>query len=129
MGCTFHRCVYLTAAKEQPLMAAAVTARVAFGEPQGDDYMPHLSLLYADVDDAARHSAATAALSRLYGENADYGTLLLDPGFTASHISLWYTPAEDRSLASWRRVAEWPLGSGGGGGGGCRGNDTHTAPA
>lgn len=112
-GATYHRCVYLLAAKEPQLMHAATSARAAFGMPESEDYMPHLSLLCADMEDGTRTNAATAAVGRLYGERADYSTLLLDPGFTASYLSLWFTPADDLSLASWRRVAEWPLGGGG----------------
>jgi hypothetical protein len=95
-------------AKEQAIMAAGAAAQQAFDKPAAD-YMPHLSLLYADVDDAARAASQQAAVQRLYGEGSDYKTLLTDNGFVAEAISLWYTPVEDRTLASWKQVAEVQL--------------------
>ncbi|KAI8469818.1 MAG: RNA ligase/cyclic nucleotide phosphodiesterase [Monoraphidium minutum] len=114
-GPSFHQCVYILASKEPPLLAANADARAAFGKPEPPaPYMPHLSLLYSDASDPDRRDAAAAAVARLWGEAAGYDTLLPDAGFTAASLSLWLTPAEDRSLASWRRVAEFPLGGGGG---------------
>ncbi|WIA10617.1 hypothetical protein OEZ85_010799 [Tetradesmus obliquus] len=107
-GSSFHKCVYILVAKEQAIMAAGAAAQQAFGKAPAD-YMPHLSLLYADVDDTARTASQQAAVQRLYGEGSDYKTLLTDNGFVAEAISLWYTPVEDRSLASWKQVAECPL--------------------
>ena len=107
-GSSFHRCVYILIAKEQGIMAAGAAAQQAFGKPPAD-FMPHLSLLYADVDDAARAASQQAAVQRLYGEGSDYKTLLTDSGFVAETISLWYTPVGDRSLASWKQVAECQL--------------------
>ncbi len=48
-------------------------------------------------------------VARLYGEGSDYGSLLLQQGFTAERLSVWYTPVEDRSLRSWAKVAEFEL--------------------
>jgi hypothetical protein len=107
-GSSFHKCVYILVAKEQAIMAAGAAAAQAYNKPPAD-YMPHLSLLYADVDDAARSASQQAAVQRLYGEGSDYETLLTDNGFTAEAISLWYTPVEDRTLASWKQVAECQL--------------------
>eukprot|EP00882_Tetradesmus_deserticola_P023670 GHRQ01025774.1.p2 GENE.GHRQ01025774.1~~GHRQ01025774.1.p2 ORF type:complete len:142 (+),score=44.03 GHRQ01025774.1:582-1007(+) len=107
-GQTFHKCVYILVAKEEAIMAAGAAAQQAFGKPT-TDFMPHLSLLYADVDDATRAASQQAAVQRLYGEGSDYTTLLTDNGFVAEAISLWYTPAADRSLASWKQVAECQL--------------------
>jgi ABC-type molybdate transport system substrate-binding protein len=107
-GPSFHRCVYILVAKEQAIMAAGAAAQQAYGK-QAAEYMPHLSLLYADVDDAARAASQQAAVQRLYGEGSDYKTLLTDNGFVAEAISLWYTPVEDRTLASWKQVAEVQL--------------------
>lgn len=107
-GSSFHRCVYLLAAQEPALMAAGVAARQAFGAA-GDEYMPHLSLLYADAPPEVRAASQAAATQRLYGEGSGYATLLTDPGFTADALSLWYTPLEDCTCASWAQVAEFPL--------------------
>lgn len=56
-----------------------------------------------------RAESAKAAVGRLYGEGSGYRTLLRDVGFTAASLAVWYTPAEDRSLGSWVRVADVPL--------------------
>lgn len=109
-GATYHRCVYILVAKEPPIMQAGQLARQEFGmEGSADAYMPHVSLLYADLDPTAALQAQAAAVQRLYGEGSDYSTLLTDTGFTAQSLSVWYTPAEDRSLGSWKQVADLPL--------------------
>lgn len=116
-GPSFHRCVYLLVAKEAALMEAGAAARQAYdlaaAQPPGE-FMPHCSLLYAQLEAQARAAAAAAAVARLYGEGADYGTLLTDAGCTCDALTLWYTPADDTSLASWSQVAEFKLGDGGG---------------
>lgn len=64
----------------------------------------------ADIDDEARAAAASEAVARLWGDAAGYDTLLPESGFAAGALAVWETPAEDLTLASWRRVAELPLG-------------------
>lgn len=88
-------------------MEAGKLARQHFGK---DDpaYMPHVSLLYADLLPEMRTASQQHAVQRLFGEGSDYSTLLTDNGFTAEAISLWYTP-DDKSLASWKQLAEFPL--------------------
>lgn len=71
--------------------------------------MPHLSLLYADIDEHTKALAKQAAVQRLYGKGSNYSTLLTDNGFMAESISLWHTPVEDQTLASWQQVAEFTL--------------------
>eukprot|EP00775_Hariotina_reticulata_P008216 gene8216-8408_t len=107
-GCTFHKCVYILVAQEAAIMQAGATAREQF-EMAPADYMPHLSLLYADLSDEAKAESMRQALQRLYGDGSSYNTLLMDNGFNAAAISLWYTPVEDKSLASWVQVAEFAL--------------------
>lgn len=106
-GSTFHRCVYILVAKEAAIMQAGQLARQEF-QMEGD-YMPHVSLLYADLSPEATHQSQQAAVQRLYGEGSDYSTLLTDAGFTADAITVWYTPPEDKSLASWTKLAELQL--------------------
>jgi hypothetical protein len=108
-GSSFHRCVYLLVAQEAPVMAAGQAARHAYGVDGDPAYMPHCSLLYADLAPEARAAAAHAAVQRLYGEGASYGTLLTDAGFKADTLTLWHTPVEDTSLASWKQVEEFKL--------------------
>jgi hypothetical protein len=52
---------------------------------------------------------AAQEVQRLYGEGSGYGTLLLQQGFTAERVAVWYTPVEDTSLRSWAQVAEFEL--------------------
>lgn len=46
---------------------------------------------------------------RLFGPGAGYDTLLADPGFTATKVSVWSTPTDDKSTQSWKLVAEYQL--------------------
>lgn len=62
-----------------------------------------------DVGDDDRRASAAAAVSRLWGEGSGYDTLLPDTGFEAGSFSVWRTPVEDVSLASWQRIAEFEL--------------------
>ena len=50
---TFYQCVFLLCDKEGPVAEAASKARQHFGMDAAE-YMPHLSLLYADIDQASR---------------------------------------------------------------------------
>lgn len=106
-GTTYHRCIYILVAKEAAIMHAGQLAQQEFG--MEGDYMPHLSLLYASLGPEAMAQAQQAAVQRLYGEGSTYSSLLTDAGFTAEAITVWYTPEEDRSLGSWKQVAELPL--------------------
>ena len=125
-GATVYQCVLLRCANEGALPAANARMRqvcAELGVRQGEAaagaaFAPHLSLLYAPLDDRQRAEAAAEATARLYGPESDYRTLLADDGFDARTVSLWHTPPDDPSLASWRLVAELPLGEGGEGGGG-----------
>lgn len=107
-GSSFHRCVYILVAKESAIMEAGKLARQQFNM-DNVEYMPHASLLYADITPEQRTASQQQAVQRLYGEGSNYSTLLSDNGFTAETIALWYTPAEDKTLASWKQVAEFPL--------------------
>jgi hypothetical protein len=52
-GTFFYQCVYLLVAKDAGIMAAAAAARSVFGMTTSP-YMPHLSLLYADLTEAEK---------------------------------------------------------------------------
>mmetsp|Transcript_34080 Transcript_34080/g.86256 ORF Transcript_34080/g.86256 Transcript_34080/m.86256 type:complete len:190 (-) Transcript_34080:418-987(-) len=107
-GTFYYQCVFALAARDEAVMAAGAAARRAYD--MGDKpHMPHLSLLYADLDDAAKDKAASQARARLFGEGSSYSTLLTDPGFTVTHLQVWSTPTDDTSLQSWCKVADVPL--------------------
>jgi hypothetical protein len=94
-------------AKDAAIMQAGQLARQEYGMEGA--YMPHVSLLYADLGPEVVHQSQQAAVQRLYGEGTDYSTLLTDTGYAADAITVWYTPVEDKSLASWKQVAELQL--------------------
>lgn len=107
-GAIFYQCVYLLVAKDPGTMAAAAKARQLYGMATGP-YMPHLSLLYSDADEATRARVAEDEVARLYGEGSGYDTLLVETGYTVESLQVWYTPTDDRSLASWCMVGEFEL--------------------
>ncbi|KXZ43694.1 hypothetical protein GPECTOR_83g306 [Gonium pectorale] len=107
-GSIFYQCVYLLVAKDEGTMAAAATARKVFDRTT-PPYMPHLSLLYSDIDEAERDKVVKYERDRLYGESSGYDTLLVENGYEVGSFAIWYTPTEDKSLKSWCLVDEIEL--------------------
>ncbi|GFR44091.1 hypothetical protein Agub_g5253 [Astrephomene gubernaculifera] len=103
-GTTFYQCVYLLVAQEEGTMAAAAAAREVFGLTGAPPYMPHLSLLYSDMDQGERQRVVEYETSRLYGDSP--ATRLLESGFDVGSLQVWSTPLDDSSLKSWRLVGE-----------------------
>lgn len=64
-------------------------------------YMPHLSLLYADLTDEEKKKAQDKA----YVLDESIGSL----NFQISRLALYKTDTEDKSLKSWEKVAESDL--------------------
>ena len=90
-------------------MAAGATAKQAFGlEPA--TYMPHLSLLYSDIDVEQRRKIVEEQQEMLFGNNNSETALPENErGFVADCITVWYTPVEDKTLESWQVLAAYPL--------------------
>jgi Cyclic phosphodiesterase-like protein len=88
-------------------MAAGALTREVFGEDPAAAYMPHLSLVYSDMDEGARVEIAQMEQGMLL--NSLSNSALPSKGFTVESIGVWFTPAEDRTLESWRLVKELPL--------------------
>jgi hypothetical protein len=107
-GTSFHKCIYILCANEGELTEAGKQAREAFSM-QDTPFMPHMSLLYSDIAEEHRGKCAAEAVQRLYGDGSDYSTLLPDNGCSICAVSLWYTPVEDKSLQSWKKLEEWEL--------------------
>ncbi|GLC45448.1 hypothetical protein PLESTM_001735800 [Pleodorina starrii] len=107
-GTFFYQCVFLLVAKDEGTMAAAAPARNVFGMTT-PPYMPHLSLLYADLADEEKAKVVEQETARLYGESSGYDTLLVETGYEVGSLALWYTPTEDTSTQSWCLVEEYPL--------------------
>ena len=53
-GSIFHQCVYLLCCQDTATLGAGQTAREVFGQEPNQPYMPHLSLLYSDMDQDSR---------------------------------------------------------------------------
>ena len=64
-------------------------------------YMPHLSLLYADMTEREKEEALKFP--------ASFTSLLDDSLFEVTSIDIYSTPLSDRSTKSWKCVAEIPL--------------------
>ena len=61
---TFYQCVFMLCDKADPVMQSGFCAKAHFGmEPE--DYMPHLSLLYSDMTQPARHAHCCLAATQL----------------------------------------------------------------
>ena len=92
------RCVFLRIAESAPVLAAFATAvdeyRLA-DLPDFATYMPHVSLLYADIDLAARSAAAQAIAPHVDGVE-----------FEATTLQVWNTGGP---YDQWAMVAEYPL--------------------
>ena len=96
-------------------MAAGAAAKKAFGLDSQSTYMPHLSLLYSDIDLSTREAVAREEHERLFCATSDTKLGVELDGFVADCIAVWYTPVEDMTLESWKAVAVIPLGGGGSG--------------
>ncbi len=59
LACSCAQCVFLTVAASEATMQAAALARQLYGMTTGP-YMPHLSLLYADLSDAEKDKVGAA---------------------------------------------------------------------
>jgi 2'-5' RNA ligase len=50
----YFRCIFIKADKTEPLMKAYSMARAVFGHEENEKYMPHLSLVYGNLDAQTR---------------------------------------------------------------------------
>ena len=53
-GSTFHQCVFIRIQPERDTLEAALKTRKAYNGDTGAAYMPHVSLLYADLEEPRR---------------------------------------------------------------------------
>nr|GMD87774.1 cyclic phosphodiesterase-like [Ipomoea batatas] len=74
-----------------------------FGYERPSAYMPHLSLLYADITDEEKKRAQEKA----YALDESIGSLR----FPITRLLLYKTDTEDKSLKSWEKVDEYNLNS------------------
>ena len=106
-GEVYFQCVYLRMVPTDQLNRAHELAATAFGVVPGNGggrpYMPHLSLVYGDLDASERRAAAEEATRELLGDRAP------EAGFLAEDISLWRTDIQDMTCRTWSRVERFPL--------------------
>lgn len=53
-GSIYHQCVYMLCHQEGDTMKAGTQSKEAFSQDASSAYMPHLSLLYSDIDESTR---------------------------------------------------------------------------
>lgn len=116
-GATHFQCVYMRVKTPNSALAKAnALAQKALMHVAGDEgdgggalelapYLPHLSLVYGGTLEQAERAAI---VDELRGGATDATPTVRAPteGFVANEVSLWYTPVEDQSTASWREVAK-----------------------
>eukprot|EP00892_Ulva_mutabilis_P002448 jgi/Ulvmu1/12203/UM085_0067.1 len=101
-GSIRHQCVYIRCNKEAYTMQAAALATEVFGLEAGP-YMPHCSIVYADITADRRAEVAALARERLYGNAQGFQSLLIDTGFWAGALHVFDTGDSDER--KWREIA------------------------
>ena len=101
----YFQSVFVLCAKTPDLIACRESAAQEFElEPNGE-YMPHVSLVYADLDEAQLKAVAEEAVHRLYrGEKGMESELLAETGFWAEDIELWEIDINDKLLETWNLI-------------------------
>lgn len=107
-GSSYFQCVYILLEMDPTVMRAATIAREVFKmESVLGPYMPHLSLVYADMTDEEKVNAVQDIELRLLGSDQAKKKLKLEGlGFASGKVSVWYTPTEDKTLESWCWVGD-----------------------
>lgn len=104
-GGIYHQCVYMLCQKEQSTMRAGKQSKDVFKQSLSA-YMPHLSLLYSDIDEHVRKQAVEVVRSRLESKGAD---MLQADGFDVHSIHVYRTDPEDKLCKTWKRIKELEL--------------------
>lgn len=91
----YFRCLFVRAELTSDLLALQRAAAEALGQPPDAQFMPHLSLVYGDLD-TARKEAILDDIGRRF-----------DVEFVADRLALY---APEGAPPLWRSLAEFPLG-------------------
>eukprot|EP01025_Chloroclados_australasicus_P033773 TRINITY_DN34535_c0_g1_i2.p3 TRINITY_DN34535_c0_g1~~TRINITY_DN34535_c0_g1_i2.p3 ORF type:complete len:142 (-),score=25.84 TRINITY_DN34535_c0_g1_i2:410-835(-) len=103
---TVYQCVFILIHEDEEVMSSNKVAREVFtGSSEGPPYMPHVSLVYSDMDEETRKKVVVEAVNDLYGPKAD--NLLVDTGFWVEEIALWET--EPNNPESWTLTQTFQL--------------------
>ncbi|EOA18643.1 hypothetical protein CARUB_v10007217mg [Capsella rubella] len=96
-GTFFFQCVYLLLQSTPEVMEAGEHCKNHFNGSTNTPYMPHLSLLYAELTEEEKKKAQEKAYTL---DNTLDGL-----SFRLNRIALYKTDIEDKTLESWERVA------------------------
>ncbi|KAK8629304.1 hypothetical protein V6N13_078149 [Hibiscus sabdariffa] len=100
-GTFFYQCVYLLLHPTSEVVETSAHCSAHFGYKRSSPYMPHLSLLYADISEEEKKRAQEKA------NTLDESISGLS--FQISRLALYKTDTEDKTLKSWEKVAECNL--------------------
>ncbi|KAK9936675.1 hypothetical protein M0R45_013504 [Rubus argutus] len=100
-GTFFYQCVFLLINPTPQVVETSASCCGHFGYNSSTPYMPHLSLLYADLTDEDK-------------KKAQEKTSILDESiaglsFPVTRLALYKTDTEDKTLKSWEKIAECTL--------------------
>ena len=90
----YFRCLFVRVATTHPIMKANTVARAVFSLEKQPAFMPHLSLLYADLPSGVKERIVASLARRFELE------------FKVSGLHLYLTKGEP---ATWRRVGRFGL--------------------
>ncbi|XP_076924690.1 cyclic phosphodiesterase-like [Bidens hawaiensis] len=100
-GTFFYQCVFLLLHKTKEVMETAAHCWSHFGFTSPTPYMPHLSILYADLTEEEKKRAQEKANALDESINS--------LSFPITRLALYKTDTEDKTLKSWGKVAEITL--------------------
>lgn len=100
-GTFFYQCVFLLLEATPQVVEASDHCCGHLGYNRPSSYMPHMSLLYADLTDEEKKKAQ----ERANALDESLGNL----NFTISRLALYKTDTEDKTLKSWEKVDEYNL--------------------
>ncbi|DBA77639.1 TPA: hypothetical protein ACH3X1_009437 [Trebouxia sp. C0004] len=105
-GGMYHQCVYMLCHQDDAAMRAGQLSKETFSQGQTSSYMPHLSLLYSDIDEHVRKQALEVVKKRLNGHSV---VKLQDNGFDVDSIHVYITNPDDKLCKTWKRIQELPI--------------------
>ncbi|KAF5810807.1 putative cyclic phosphodiesterase, 2',3'-cyclic-nucleotide 3'-phosphodiesterase [Helianthus annuus] len=100
-GTFFYQCVFLLLHPTTEVMETGAHCWAHFGYKSPTPYMPHLSILYADLTEEEKKRAQEKA--NALDESIE------SLSFPITRLALYKTDTEDKTLKSWEKVAEVTL--------------------
>ncbi|KAL9232210.1 hypothetical protein vseg_007346 [Gypsophila vaccaria] len=99
-GSSFWQCVYVLLDTNSEVMETSAHCRKHFGYTSDAPYMPHMSLLYANLTNEENQKA----LEKVNALDEEIGNL----SFSIDRLELWITDS-NQTLSSWEKVSEFHL--------------------